>query len=58
MDGTHCGVGDKRLPVYPDEYVFRHSRHVTPGVTRRFGPGLASVLSTSRSPSIVTPIAR
>jgi transposase-like protein len=30
MDGTHRGVSDKHLPVYLDEYVFRHNRRVTP----------------------------
>jgi hypothetical protein len=30
MDGTHRGVSDQHLPVYLDEYVFRHNRCVTP----------------------------
>ena len=30
MDGTHRGVSDKHLPVYLDEYVFRHNRRRTP----------------------------
>jgi transposase-like protein len=30
MDGTHRGVSDQHLPVYLDEYVFRHNRRVTP----------------------------
>jgi transposase-like protein len=30
MHGTHRGVGDEHLPVYLDEYVFRHNRRHTP----------------------------
>ena len=30
MDGTHRGVSDQHLPVYLDEYVFRHNRRATP----------------------------
>ena len=30
MHGTHRGVSDEHLPVYLDEYVFRHNRRVTP----------------------------
>jgi transposase-like protein len=30
MDGTHRGVSDQHLPVYLDEYVFRHNRRITP----------------------------
>jgi hypothetical protein len=30
MHGTHRGVGDEHLPVYLDEYVFRHNRRGTP----------------------------
>lgn len=30
MDGTHRGVSDHHLPVYLDEYVFRHNRRATP----------------------------
>jgi len=30
MHGTHRGVGDSHLPVYLDEYVFRHNRRRTP----------------------------
>ncbi len=30
MHGTHRGVGDEHLPVYLDEYVFRHNRRATP----------------------------
>jgi transposase-like protein len=30
MLGTHRGVGDPHLPVYLDEYVFRHNRRRTP----------------------------
>nr|MBA3746007.1 hypothetical protein [Solirubrobacterales bacterium] len=29
-DGTHRGVSDQHLPVYLDEYVFRHNRRGTP----------------------------
>lgn len=28
--GTHRGVSDAHLPVYLDEYVFRHNRRITP----------------------------
>jgi len=30
MHGTHRGVSDAHLPVYLDEYVFRHNRRGTP----------------------------
>jgi transposase-like protein len=30
MHGTHRGVSDEHLPVYLDEYVFRHNRRRTP----------------------------
>jgi transposase-like protein len=30
MHGTHRGVGHDQLPVYLDEYVFRHNRRGTP----------------------------
>jgi len=30
MHGTHRGVSDAHLPVYLDEYVFRHNRRSTP----------------------------
>ncbi len=30
MHGTHRGVSDEHLPVYLDEYVFRHTRRGTP----------------------------
>ena len=30
MHGTHRGVADEHLPVYLDEYVFRHNRRATP----------------------------
>jgi hypothetical protein len=30
MHGTHRGVGDEHLPVYLDEYVFRHNRRHRP----------------------------
>jgi hypothetical protein len=30
MHGTHRGVGDGHLPVYLDEYAFRHNRRHTP----------------------------
>jgi len=30
MHGTHRGVSDDHLPVYLDEYVFRHNRRGTP----------------------------
>ena len=30
MHGTHGGVSDEHLPVYLDEYVFRHNRRGTP----------------------------
>jgi len=30
MDGTHRGVSDQHLPVYLDEYVFRHNRRGSP----------------------------
>jgi transposase-like protein len=30
IHGTHRGVADEHLPVYLDEYVFRHNRRATP----------------------------
>ena len=30
MHGTHRGVSSEHLPVYLDEYVFRHNRRGTP----------------------------
>ena len=30
MLGTHRGVSKEHLPVYLDEYVFRHNRRRTP----------------------------
>jgi transposase-like protein len=30
MHGTHRGVSDEHLPVYLDEFVFRHNRRATP----------------------------
>ena len=30
MHGTHRGVSNEHLPVYLDEYVFRHNRRRTP----------------------------
>ena len=30
MHSTHRGVSDQHLPVYLDEYVFRHNRRGTP----------------------------
>lgn len=30
MHGTHRGVSEAHLPVYLDEYVFRHNRRATP----------------------------
>jgi transposase-like protein len=43
MHGTHRGVSDEHLPVYLDEYVFRHNRRRTPmaGFQTLLGLGLA-----------------
>ncbi|MGH2966602.1 MAG: transposase, partial [Solirubrobacterales bacterium] len=30
MHGTHRGVSNEHLPVYLDEFVFRHNRRGTP----------------------------
>ena len=30
MHGTHRGVSEEHLPVYLDEFVFRHNRRRTP----------------------------
>jgi transposase-like protein len=30
MHGTHRGVSDEHVPVYLDEYVFRHNRRTSP----------------------------
>ncbi len=30
MHGTHRGVSNEQVPVYLDEYVFRHNRRGTP----------------------------
>jgi transposase-like protein len=43
MHGTHRGVSPEHLPVYLDEYVFRHNRRGTPmaGFQTLLGLGLA-----------------
>jgi len=43
MHGTHRGVSPEHLPVYLDEYVFRHNRRRTPmaGFQTLLGLGLA-----------------
>ncbi len=43
MHGTHRGVSAEHLPVYLDEYVFRHNRRNTPmaGFQTLLGLGLA-----------------
>ncbi len=42
MHGTHRGVSPEHLPVYLDEYVFRHNRRGTPmaGFQTLLGLGL------------------
>jgi hypothetical protein len=43
MHGTHRGVSQEHLPVYLDEFVFRHNRRGTPmaGFQTLLGLGLA-----------------
>jgi len=43
MDGTHRGVSDRSLPVYLDEYVFRHNRRLTPMAAFQTLLGLGAV---------------
>jgi len=43
MDGTHRGVSDRHLPVYLDEYVFRHNRRLTPMAAFQTLLGLGAV---------------
>ena len=52
MDGTHRGVSDQHLPVYLDEYVFRHNRRKTPMAAFQTLLGL----STQHAPSTYTQI--
>jgi transposase-like protein len=57
MHGTHRGVSDEHLPVYLDEYVFRHNRRRTPmaGFQTLLGLGLAHDPITYRQ--IINPTA-
>jgi len=43
LHGTHRGVSPEHLPVYLDEFVFRHNRRGTPmaGFQTLLGLGLA-----------------
>ncbi|HVC07235.1 MAG TPA: IS1595 family transposase [Solirubrobacterales bacterium] len=43
MHGTHRGVSDEHLPVYLDEYVFRHNRRGTPMAAFQTLLGLGAV---------------
>jgi transposase-like protein/predicted RNA-binding Zn-ribbon protein involved in translation (DUF1610 family) len=43
LHGTHRGVGDEHLPVYLDEYVFRHNRRTTPMAAFQTLLGLGTV---------------
>ncbi len=47
MHGTHRGVSDQHLPVYLDEFVFRHNRRGTPMAAFQTLLGL----STSHGPT-------
>jgi transposase-like protein len=54
LDGTHRGVSPEHLPVYLDEYVFRHNRRNTPlaafqtllGLSTRQGPSTYTQITT------------
>jgi transposase-like protein len=43
MHGTHRGVSEEHLPVYLDEYVFRHNRRGTPMAAFQTLLGLGAV---------------
>ncbi len=43
MHGTHRGVSDEHLPVYLDEYVFRHNRRGTPMAAFQTLLGLSAI---------------
>lgn len=42
MHGTHRGVSEEHLPVYLDEFVFRHNRRRTPMAAFQTLPGLGA----------------
>ena len=50
LQGTHHGVSPQHLPVYLDEFVFRHNRRRTPlaGFQTLLGLGAAHAPSTHR----------
>jgi transposase-like protein len=54
MDGTHRGVSDQHLPVYLDEYVFRHNRRTTPMAAFQTLLGLGAI----HQPTTYTQITR
>ena len=44
MHGTHHAASDEHLPVYLDEYVFRHNRRgITPMATFQTLLGLGAI---------------
>jgi transposase-like protein len=43
MHGTHRGVSNEHLPVYLDEFVFRHNRRGTPMAAFQTLLGLAAI---------------
>src|SRR5215211_4782526 len=53
MHGTHRGVSNEHLPVYLDEYVFRHNRRGTPRPPSK--PSSASAPCTNPRPTTRSP---
>lgn len=55
MHGTHRGVSDKHLPVYLDEYVFRHNRRGTQMAAFQTLLGLGAIPPTTYNQSPAGP---
>ena len=54
MHGTHRGVSDEHLPVYLDEYVFRHNRRSTPMAAFQTLLGLGALYAPETYEQITT----
>jgi len=52
MHGTHRDVSREHLPVYLDEYVFRHNRRATPMAAFQTLPGLGAIHAPSTDAQI------
>src|SRR5215204_1771924 len=58
MHGTHRSVGDEHLPVYLDEYVFRHNRRHNPMAAFQTLLGLGTLHGPTTYREITTTIAQ